>query len=275
MKLHKGVTVAIPLTDASERFMKALDLCVLSLKRQTVPRNLYDIVISFVWNTGQRGDICKTGRMARLAQFCLDHNVVLVPFAHKLGEYPPSLSRNVGGRWGRREIMTFVDADAVIHPDALKKTMEVFDDSPDSKVAVLIKTRMTPWPTGSEVYKRALASGASFQQTAQAGPLAGGTGCCTFVRQEDYERLGGLDERFLGYGATDIDFTERLTIDGFELVDLTAETGIVNMHQAHPRPHQDVDYKKVPSRVRTRKIMDASLKAREVVRNAKGWAGLR
>lgn len=275
MKLHPGVTVAIPLTEASERYMKALDMCVLSLKRQTVPRSMYDIIISFVWNTGQRAAICKPARMARLAQFCLDHNVILTPLAHKLGEYPPSLSRNVGGRWGRREVMTFVDADAVIHPDALKRTLEVFGDCGDQKVAALIKTRMTPFPTGDDTYKRALASSAAFEQTAQAGTLACGTGCCTFVRQEDYERLGGLDERFLGYGATDLDFTERLALDGFDVVDLTAETGIVNMHQWHPRPHQDVDYRKVQSRVRTRKIMDASLKAREIVRNQKGWAGLR
>jgi hypothetical protein len=61
-------------------------------------------------------------------------------------------------------------------------------------------------------------------------------GPCVWVRRELYERVGGLDERYRGWGGEDDDFYARLQIAG-TVVSFTDQL----LHLAHPRPPMQHD----------------------------------
>ena len=217
-----------------------------------------DVVISLAWPIVDRPE------MGELLQLAVDYDAVIVPMGHPYDDFPPAFARNLGGRWCRREFLTFCDADSVLHPKFAEESLWELECS---SVYTTIKTMMTPYPVGAPEYETD--SSEAFLRYAQAGRPAPGTGCGTVVPFKVYEELGGLDERFIGYGPTDWDFTRRLPL---ERVDLTEDYGICLMHQHHDRTMQDKDPNLVESRRRNREIMEGSS---DPIRNRNGWGGVK
>lgn len=265
--MHEGICVCIPVSPPLPEYISRLAVCLKSLENQTCGRKMIDVVLGVA--TTPRW---KLGPLADLAFL---FGAVVVPWRLKNQKWYPSFVRNLAGRWSRRRLVTFVDVDAVMHPEWAEAVLETMKDE-DYKVAVTVKTKMTRYPWNGPEYKAMLQSKDAFESLVRAarGNIAPGTGCGTVTTTELYERIGGLDEDFKGYGATDIDFTQRLEMAGVEIIDLTEETGIYLAHQHHDRALQDAPKKQVPCKMRSVKIMKKKLEAGALRRNHKGWGGL-
>lgn len=267
-----GVTIAIPLSHARADWIERLRVCLESIERQTMPHHMIDTVVGFVRDTTRdRDSFILLGKLLALIS---EYDATIVTGSHELGEWAPSLTRNIPARWSRRECVTFVDIDAVLHPEYCESAYETLAGS-DNR-AVTVKTKMTRYPFDSKVYAKALRSAEAFEAMVRNadGNIAPGTGCGTMTTTRLFERVGGLDERFIGYGPTDWDFTERLKRLGVEIVDLTETEGLMLAHQHHPRDVQDAPRDSTPSKKRNTKLMQESMKAKEYVRNGAGWGGL-
>lgn len=263
----RGISVVIPLTHASQEYLDRLQTCFSSLRWQSLRRELFDVVVSFVFPASGEGH--PYAQSDRLLELAADMGATIVTLAHEHDDFPPALVRNVGGRWARRECVTFVDVDAFLHPDALRCSYETVTDRPAT--ATTIRTRMTPFESGHLAFTTP--DRATFAANALVGTIAPGTGCCTVCRTKDFEAIGGFDERFVGYGPTDIDFSERLKRAGIEVIDLTEGLGIVNLHQHHERGDREGE-PDGGSRARNRRLMLEALEAGSLTRNAGGWGGL-
>jgi predicted glycosyltransferase involved in capsule biosynthesis len=210
-----------------------------------------------------------------LMNLALDFRAVVVPWRLEESGWLPSFTRNLAGRWSRRKLVTFVDVDAVMHPDWGTAVLDIMDDE-NYEVAITVKTKMTLYPWNGPKYLEMLKSRENFEALLRAtgGNLAPGTGCGTVTTTGLYEKLGGLEEDFKGYGPTDWDFTRRLDKAGIRTVDMTEEMGIILAHQHHKRTIQDKHPKDVPCKTRNVGIMNRKLKAGELRRNKNGWGGL-
>lgn len=261
-----GITIVVPISDLGEDRCKRLACCLRSIWRQTYDARMVDVIVSLNYRTV---DPPAPEDWARIGELVGAYPFTLVPRAHAMAKYPPSHTKNLGGRWARRRALTFVDADAVLHPEALEVSMELLGDLD----ATLIQTAMTEYPLGAEEYE--LSDPWKFETTAMQWPLAIGTGCCTVTTQALWEELGGFDEDFLEWGITDIDFSDRLGLRGVGLHNLTESHGLVNMHQHHGRAGRDMGHRIEEGR---REMFDLATekKARgEWLRNSdRRWGGL-
>jgi hypothetical protein len=262
--MHPGLTVVIPISDLTDDRCSRLSCCLRSIQRQTYSSELVDVVLSLCYH---RGEMPSSSDWARLLGLVVEHQITIVPWSHGLPTYPPALTKNLGGRWGRREALTFVDADAVLHPEAFEVAMEFKGE------ATTIQTAMTEYPLGASEYE--LENPWDFEEAAKVWPLAIGTGCCTVTTHRLWEDLGGFDEDFTEWGVMDIDFTDRLKMRGLELKNLTETHGLVNMHQHHDRGGRDLGHRLEHGRREMFDLAAAKKSRGEYTRNVgRGWGGL-
>jgi hypothetical protein len=262
--MHPGLTVVIPISDLTEDRCTRLACCLRSIRRQTCDASLVDVILSLCY----RGEEPPSGDgWATLLDLVVMHQLLIVPRAHGLPTYPPALTKNLGGRWGRRQLLTFVDADAVLHPEAFEVAMEFRGD------ITTIQTAMTEYPLGAAEYE--LKDPWAFEEAARVWPMAIGTGCCTVTSHVFWEGLRGFDEDFTEWGIMDIDFTDRVELRGLELKNLTESHGLVNMHQHHDRGGRDMGHRLEHGR---REMFDLAKEKKakgEQLRNVdRGWGGL-
>jgi hypothetical protein len=264
--MHPGLTVVIPISDLTEDRCIRLACCLRSIRRQTYDHRLVDVILSLCY----RGETPPSGDgWAKLLDLVVMHQLIVVPRAHSLPTYPPALTKNLGGRWSRRRALTFVDADAVLHPEAFEVSMEVLDD----KGATVIQTAMTEYPLGAEEYE--LDDPWKFELAARRWPMAIGTGCCTVTTHSMWEVFGGFDEDFTEWGMADIDFTDRLGLRDVELHNLTKSHGLVNMHQHHARAGRDMGHRLEEGRREMFDLAKEKQARKEWRRNeGRGWGGL-
>jgi len=267
-----GVTLAIPLSHARGDWLQRLEVCLHSIEHQTLPAHMIDTVIGLVFDTST-GAWPSRPLLGRLLSMVLEHGVTLVTRTHDVGDWTPALTRNIPARWGRREMVTHVDIDAVLHPEYCEAAYEVLKATQD-KAVVTVKTKMTRYPLGAPEYLITGVEAFEAMVRNASGNMAVGTGCGTMVKGELFEEMGGLDERFIGYGPTDWDFTARLKLLGARSIDLTETEGLMLAHQNHPRDIQDAPNDKTPCKVRNLAIMKKSFDAKETTRNGCGWGGL-
>jgi len=149
------------------------------------------------------------------------------------GKFPRSAARNIGGRKATHDTMIFVDADMVLDPEALCRTLSL------KQSIVLIKTSCLE---REQPVERLLGGGVeSFRDEASKLHVTpGGVGGFLALPREVLYGIGGYDEAYdVGWGAEDADILDRATefgkSQGVQLRSLSDETGLLNMHQWHPR----------------------------------------
>ncbi len=250
MRALPGITVVVPVTNFYT-YADRLKLCLASITKQTCDE--YDVILSYM------------GDELHFPHF-YDLTVVAEPAQE---QFMPALIRNIGARWARRQYVTFVDADAVLHPHALEASI----DACCPETFTTITTAMTSQKVDDPAYWGALEDVDVFNRLAHEAPKAPGTGCCTTTTTVDFNRARGFHEGMIGYGPTDWEFTGRLAGNGFEQKDLSAMYGIYNLHQNHDRPFQDKDPENVPSRKRNRAVLEESMRTDGLTRNGPRWGG--
>jgi len=262
-----GLCVVIPLSHPAPHYLSRLKGCLRSLKPG---REELDVVIALVRPAKPIPEDELLPRLyGQLLLLAQEAQAAVVTYPWSGPKFPPALTRNVGARWCRRELVTFVDSDAIIHPDAVGATIETMGTGPDTQF-VSIKTAMTEYPPGAAEYR--IKDARSFESAARVYSVAPGTGCFTVTSLATFQKLGGFDERFVAYGPTDWDFTARCRALGLIERDLTAELGLVNMHVPHARHAQNA---MTPERREARRILEEDLAAGKIVRTDGSWGGAR
>jgi GT2 family glycosyltransferase len=127
----------------------------------------------------------------------------------------PAHARNVGARLARGEILFFVDADVIVHRDALARLAEAFAESP-SPAAVFGSYDDNPAAQNLLSQYRNLLhhyvhqTGAREASTFWAG--------CGAVRREAFFSVGGFDEHYRQASIEDIELGYRLKAAGQRII---------------------------------------------------------
>lgn len=250
-----GICAVVPITSFCQ-YGAQLKLCLLSIARQSVGAENIDIVVSYMPKAGS-GD--------RLPGALLRRYRATLVYGPKSDVFLPALIRNIGGRWARREFLTFIDADAVLHPQVFEAS--IGEGGPNK--FTYVQTAMCLPPVGSPMYREALSNQRVFNRLVVDGRRARGTGCCTVTTLEDFHRLRGFNELIRGYGPTDIEFTDRLVRANIVGQNLSSVFGMYNLHQNHPRVAQDDP--STPDRVRNHQVYMESKQADGYTPNEEGW----
>jgi hypothetical protein len=215
-------------------------------------------MLSYVHGPANEGD-----NPLPLAKLCMKHGASLLFHRHEHKVFPPALARNVGARRVIDRVVCFVDIDIVLHPNTYEMALGYMRRR---DAVVYLRPAMMGEGPRSAVFRNLTVE--KYERHMKRGGGAPGTGGCVFVPQRILFATHGYDEQFVGYGATDWDFTSRVCPAGFALVDMSKKTGIRAMHQAHS---QRSNTNPINQANRNRY---ARLKGKQTRRNPGGWGGI-
>lgn len=138
--------------------------------------------------------------------------VIVVRHADGLG---PAAARNVGASDATGDVLVFVDADIEIHSDAFSRIRRAFAGDPEL-TALFGSYDDNPEAEGVvSVFRNLLHHHVHHSAAGPATTFWGGIGA---VRRDEFERVGGFDEkRFAEPSVEDIELGMRLTAAGAQI----------------------------------------------------------
>lgn len=198
--------IVIPFQDrtADRHRLRNLLACLLSLRDQSMPRERYQVAVV---------ESDEVSRWSEVVQPRADHYI----FAPKPGAFNKSWTVNVGVAHtpGVPDVICILDADVLADREFIERNVDRFQ---------------RPGTAGHLTYRDMLcldapaASRAIRERVHQRAPLAEPDhlrgfllrrppGCCLWVRSAAFCRIGGMDERYEGWGGEDYDFMHRFGLD--------------------------------------------------------------
>ncbi|MFF5471392.1 galactosyltransferase-related protein [Streptomyces achromogenes] len=194
--------VVVPFRDRGPGHrLRNLLACLLSLRDQSVPASSYRVVVV-------ESDDIPRRRDAVLPY--TDHYL----FARKDGLFNKSWAVNVGvvNAPGRPEAVCILDADVLVDRDFIARNTARFRERGTMghlsyRDMWCLDESATSWAV-----EERLGRGAPQVDTGhlRAFVLRRPPGCCVWVRTSAFHRIGGMDERFEGWGGEDNDFAYRM-----------------------------------------------------------------
>jgi len=148
---------------------------------------------------------------------------LLITLPHNVGV---AAGRNNGAWRGTAPLVCFLDSDAVLHADTLRRLADVLDTHPRIALAAPVFDHQEPTDSGglAPTFRRKLDRALGSTSAYAAGTEREGLidvdftiGACQLFRREAFEAVGGLDERYF-YGPEDADFGMRLRLHGWRVV---------------------------------------------------------
>ena len=223
------VLVVIPFRDdsATRTRLRNLLSCLLALADQTLPRNAYRVAVVETDARPRWSDV--------LQQFC-DHYI----FAEYAGPFNRAWATNVGVLQApdATELVCIFDADILADREFLERNVRRFmrpgvgavlpyrDMSCLDEVATAMAIR-------DRLMRRVAADRTG---DLRAFEVRRPPGACMWVRAEAFRRVGGLDERYEGWGGEDNDFAFRIDLD----TPIDHYNDLL-LHQYHPSSAVPVD----------------------------------
>jgi N-terminal domain of galactosyltransferase len=200
------VLVVIPFQDRGQDRSRLRNLlaCLLSLRDQSCARERYQVTVV-------ESDAAE--RWSEVIGPRADHYI----FARKPGPFCKSWAVNVGVTHspGRPDVICILDADVLADREFITRNATRFRgpgtgghltyrnmlslDEPATSRAIRDRVRRRA-PRASPDHFRGFL-------------LRRPPGCCVWVRAEAFRRIGGMDERYEGWGGEDYDFVHRLDLD--------------------------------------------------------------
>ncbi|MPY58339.1 glycosyltransferase [Streptomyces spongiae] len=199
------VLIVVPFRDRDTGGARLRNLlaCLLALRDQSFPRDRYQVTVV---------ESDDSPRWREVITPFTDHYL----FAPKAGMFNKSWAVNAGvvNTPGRNEVVCILDADVLADRDFVARNAERFR-SPGvgghmtyRKMSCL-DGPTTAWAIRERVQRRGAEAGADQLRAFQ---LRRPPGCCLWVRTGTFHRIGGMDERYEGWGGEDNDFVYRFDI---------------------------------------------------------------
>jgi GT2 family glycosyltransferase len=129
------------------------------------------------------------------------------------GPSGPAIARNRGAANATGDVLVFIDADVVVHPDALGIIQNVFDEAPELGAVFGSYDDLAEGGTVS-TFKNLLHHHVHQKARSEAETFWAGLGA---VRREAFHRIGGFDETFRRPSVEDIDLGMRLVGAGYRI----------------------------------------------------------
>ena len=201
------VLVVVPFRDQNHDTaprLRNLIACLLSLRDQSVPRETYRVVVV---------ESDATPRWADVIAPHADHYV----FAPRAGRFNKSWAVNVGvvNAPHPAELVCILDADVLADRGFVARNIARFT-RPGRMGHITYRDMWcldqaaTSWSIQERLFRGAAAVSRS---RLRAFVLRRPPGCCVWVRRSAFDRVGGMDERFEGWGGEDNDFAYRMDVN--------------------------------------------------------------
>jgi len=232
------VLVIVPFQgrEAGEARVRNLVACLLALRDQSFPRERYAVTLV---------ESDEVARVRQVAAPFADHYA----FAFKEGIFNKSWTANVGAVHSPRNapLLCFLDADMLVDRDYIARNAARFH-RPGTGAHVTYRDVLCLDPPSSSAAIRQRIHGRA--PAADTSTLRGFLGRRTrggsfWVRRPIFERIGGFDERYQGWGGEDNDFFFR--VDLATPLDSYDDTLLHMYHPPGPIPRHDG--KKVNARI--------------------------
>jgi N-terminal domain of galactosyltransferase len=200
------VLIVIPFQDrtADHHRLRNLLACLLALRDQSSPRARYQVVVVETDAEARWGEV--------IAQRA-DHYL----FAAKPGPFNKAWTVNVGVRHtpGRPEAICILDADVLVDREFVERNAARFRRPGTGGHLTYRNMLSLDEPATSHAIRERVER---HQPTADPDFFRGfmlrrPPGCCVWVRAAAYDRIGGMDERYEGWGGEDYDFLHRLDLE--------------------------------------------------------------
>ncbi len=129
------------------------------------------------------------------------------------GSVGPAAARNAGARTATGEILFFVDADVVVHPDAVAQVARVLREHPEVAAVFGSYDDSPAAPNFLSQYKNLMHHYVHQTGREEAATFWAG---CGAIRREVFEKLGGFDEHWR-HKIEDIELGYRLSRAGYRV----------------------------------------------------------
>lgn len=200
------ILIVIPFRDngSGRHRLRNLLACLLALRDQSYPRQGYRVTVVETDAVPRWRDI--------IAPFA-DHYL----FALDPGHFNKSWAVNAGAVHspGQPEAICILDADVLVDREFVARNVARFRN-PGTGGHLTYRNMLCLDPAASSLAIDERLS----RQAQEADPdrlrgflLRRPPGCCIWVRAEAFFRIGGMDERYRGWGGEDYDFTHRLDLE--------------------------------------------------------------
>ncbi|MFE2061082.1 glycosyltransferase [Streptomyces sp. NPDC059467] len=196
------VRVVVPFRDRGPGLrLRNLLACLQALRDQSVPRAFYEVTV------------VESDDTPRWRDTVLPHTDHYL-FACKPDSFNKSWAVNAGvvNTPGRAEIICILDADALVDRDFIARNVARFHQPGamghlSYRDMWCLDEAATSWAIEERLWRRAAEVDPDHLR---AFVLRRPPGCCVWVRTSAFHRIGGMDERFEGWGGEDNDFAYRM-----------------------------------------------------------------
>lgn len=199
------ILVVIPFRDRHPGHGRLRNLlaCLQALRDQSYPREGYRVTVV-------ESDAEPRWRES-ISQYA-DHYL----FAAHAGEFNKSWAVNAGAMHspGRAEVLCILDADVLADRDFIARNAARFR-SPGTGGHLTYRNMLCLDPAASDwaIGERIFGGAAQLDPAGLRGfVLRRPPGCCVWVRTTAFRHIGGMDERYQGWGGEDYDFAHRLDL---------------------------------------------------------------
>jgi hypothetical protein len=198
------VLVVVPFRDRTGGLrLRNLLACLMAVADQSFPRDDYQVTVV-------ESDAAPRWRDA-IAPYA-DHHL----FAEKPTTFNKSWAVNVGvvNTPGPTQVICILDADVLVDRDFIARNVARFARPGTGghltyRNMTCLTAAATSWAIDERVRRRAADLDPAYLRGFQ---LRRPPGCCLWVRTEAFHRIGGMDERYEGWGGEDNDFAYRFDV---------------------------------------------------------------
>lgn len=249
--VHRTASVIVPFGGGQE-YLERLSHCIRSIRwQQKVDHSNIEVIIVYLRRASVKN---WSDEMDRLDEMVGEDNIQIVESQKEYDHFPLCLARNVGAKIARGETIIFIDADTVLDPEFLARTLRQRGKLVTCWFSYLSEGH--PSITGAGCVRK-LAPQGRIMRAAYGGGIAAPLKAVTSIR--------GFDEVYdRAWGADDNDMVDRLINHGLEWYNMTMLERVVNLHQFHPSYIDEKNPGTVANRERYYRL-------NTILRNEDGW----
>jgi predicted glycosyltransferase involved in capsule biosynthesis len=246
-----GIDVVLPIS--SINWLPYLRNSCRSIRNQKYPQDHIGIIVSYLYGSEEP--------LETMASLCRDFEALLVQKKRRQVEaFETPLARNAGARHAARDMVAFIDADLILHPDTFALAAPFLQQNNPVIIPVAESSHGPDWSLFQDQNEEGL------RKEASESPCRHSAMGAVIVSSKAVREIHGYDEQMYGWGADDTDFMFRAIRHCGKVINLADRACPFAIHQQHPAPYRETNFT-----IRNRTIFASS---ETTVRNEREWGGI-